>query len=81
MFIFWFQSANIRIKFEITMARKKKIIQVPPENVEKLMKAMRCSRSAVFNALAFRSDSEMAKSIRSQALNAYGGIETFKYVL
>jgi hypothetical protein len=63
------------------MARKKKIIQVPPGNVEKLMKVMRCSRSAVFNALAFRSDSESAKAIRSQALSAYGGIETFKYVL
>lgn len=63
------------------MVRKKKIIQVPPGNVEKLMKVMKCSRSAVFNALAFRSDSESAKAIRSQAMAAYGGIETFKYVL
>ena len=63
------------------MVRKKKIIQVPPGNVEKLMKVMRCSRSAVFNALAFRSDSASAQAIRSQAVNAYGGIETFKYVL
>jgi len=63
------------------MARKKKIIQVPPGNVEKLMKVMRCSRSAVFNALAFRSDSVSAQAIRNQALSAYGGIETYKYVL
>ena len=41
------------------MARKKKIIQVPSGNVEKLMKVMRCSRSAVFNALAYRFISEL----------------------
>ena len=45
------------------------------------MKVMRCSRSAVFNALAFRSDSVSAQAIRNQALSAYGGIETYKYVL
>lgn len=63
------------------MARKKKIIQVPVENVEKLAKVMKCTRSAVYNALAFRSDSASAQAIRSQALHAYGGIETYKYVL
>lgn len=63
------------------MARKKKIIQVPAENVDKLAKVMRCTKSAVYNALAFRSDSASAQAIRSQALQAYGGIETFKYVL
>lgn len=78
---FILQSANIQQKFKYTMARKKKIIQVPTENVEKLAKLMRCTRSAVYNALAFRSDSDSAKAIRFQALHSYGGIETYKYIM
>jgi len=63
------------------MARRKKIIQVPLGNVEKIAKAMCCSRTTVFNALAYRSDSENAKAIRRQALSAYGGVETSKLIL
>lgn len=63
------------------MARRKKIIQVPHGTVEKIVSVMGCSRAAVFNALAYRSDSENAKTIRAQALAYYGGIETTKLVL
>lgn len=63
------------------MSRRKKIIQVPPGNVEKIMRAIGCSRSAVFNALAYRSDSETAKFIRTQAISLYGGVETTKLIL
>lgn len=63
------------------MAKRKKIIQIPPENVQKLQKAFNCSRVTVYNALAYRSESDKAKNIRMVALNSYGGIETFKYNL
>jgi hypothetical protein len=61
--------------------RKKKIIQVPPENVIKIAKAMRCAKVTVYNALAWRSDSENAKLIRRLALNEYGGMEVNKFIL
>ena len=63
------------------MPRRKKIIQVPPKNVELLAKEMNCGKVAVWNALAFRSDSENAQTIRRLALSAYGGIETVKTIL
>lgn len=63
------------------MARKKKFIQISPENVQKIQKALKCSRVSVYNALAYRSESDMANTIRSLALSTYGGIETYKYVL
>lgn len=62
------------------MARKKKIIQIPPENVLLLAKAMNRSKVTVWNALAYRSDSEDAQQIRRLALSDYGGIETYKLV-
>jgi len=61
--------------------RKKKIIQVPPENVLKIAKAMRVSKITVYNALAFRSESENAQIIRKLAQSEYGGVETFKYIM
>lgn len=62
------------------MARKKKIIQVPTKNVELLAKAMKVGKVTVWNALAFRSDSQNAQQIRRLALSAYGGVETTKLV-
>lgn len=63
------------------MARKKKIIQVPRKNVDALAKEMGCKNVTVWNALAFRSDSENAKQIRRLAISTYGGIETTKFIL
>jgi len=63
------------------MSRRKKIIQVPHGNVEKMMKAYGYTRSAVYNALAYRTDSETAKMIRSQAVELYGGVATTKLIL
>ncbi len=63
------------------MVRKKKIIQVPTKNVELIAKAMQVGRVAVYNALAFRSDSENAQQIRKVAIEAYGGIEVYKYIM
>lgn len=63
------------------MAKRKKFIQIPPENVQKLQKSFNCSRVAVYNALAYRSESDRAKAIRDVAKTTYGGIETYKYVM
>lgn len=62
------------------MARKKKIIQVPRKNIDSLAKAVGVKNVTVWNALAFRSDSENAKQIRRLAISSYGGIETYKMV-
>lgn len=63
------------------MARRKKIIQVPRKNVDALAKVTNVSPVTVWNALAFRSDSENAQQIRRLALSTYGGIETTKTIM
>ncbi len=63
------------------MVRRKEIIQIPRGSIEKLMKTTGCSRSAVWNALAYRCDSETAKIIRKQAIELFGGVKTKKLVL
>ena len=63
------------------MMRKKKIIQIPRKNIGLLAKATSTSVTTVYNALAFRSDSENAQQIRRLALSAYGGVETMKTIL
>lgn len=63
------------------MPRKKKIIQVPPRNVELLAKAMNVGKVTVWNALAYRSDSDNAQQIRRLALSTYGGLETTKTIM
>lgn len=63
------------------MMRKKKIIQIPRKNVGLLAKATLTSETTVYNALAYRSDSENAKLIRQKAISDYGGIETTKTIL
>ena len=63
------------------MARKKKIIVIPRKNVDALAKRTSSSETSVYNALAYRSDSDNAKLIRNLALSDYGGIETTKVIL
>lgn len=63
------------------MLRKKKIIQIPRKNVALLAKATLSSETTVYNALAYRSDSENAKLIRQKAISDYGGIETSKTIM
>lgn len=62
------------------MTRKKKIISVPVGNVQKLAKAHKCSQTAVYNALAYTSDSVMAQLIRKEAVELYGGVIQQKVV-
>lgn len=61
--------------------RRKKIIQVPRKNIDLLAKTMNVGKVTVWNALAFRSDSENAQQIRRLALSTYGGIETTKTIM
>ena len=42
---------------------------------------MNVGKVTVYNALAYRSDSENAKLIRQKAISDYGGIETTKTIL
>ncbi len=62
------------------MAKRKEIIKVPRKNIDLLAKTLHVSPVSVWNALAFRSDSENAQQIRHLALSAYGGIKTHKIV-
>ena len=48
------------------MTRKKKIIQIPPKNVEMLARMMNVGRVTVYN---------------QKAISDYGGIETTKTIL
>ena len=61
--------------------RRKKVIQVPRGSVEKLCKAFRCHKTAVYDALSYTTDSELANLIRQNALSTYGGVHTTKLIL
>lgn len=61
--------------------RRKKFIQVPPGSVQKMCKAFRCHKTAVYDALNFTTDSELANIIRQNAISTYGGVTTTKLIL
>lgn len=52
---------------------KKKRIIVPLDKISVLMARFDCKRVAVYNALGYRSQSNMAKNIRKMALNEFDG--------
>lgn len=52
---------------------KKKRIIVPLDVIPILMARFDCKKVAVYNALGYRSQSQMAKNIRKMALNDYDG--------
>lgn len=60
--------------------QRKKIIKVPLDAIGQMAAAHGCSKVTVWNALAYRSYSEQARTIREQAINIYGGVETTKLV-
>lgn len=62
------------------MAKRKKIIQVPHGTVAKMCKVFGCRRTAIYDALGYKTESELAKTIRKNALAFYGGVETSKIV-
>lgn len=69
------------IKFFESMIKKVKKIKVTPENLRKLAKAFGACESGVFNALAYRSNSERAIMIRKQAIENYGGAEVTETIV
>ena len=54
------------------LTRKKKII-VPRANISALMSRFDCGQCMVYNALGYRSQSDMAKKIRKMAMDEFGG--------
>ncbi len=63
------------------MARRKSFIQVPHGAIEKMCEALGCKKTAVYDALNYATDSELAVSIRKNALENYGGVKTSKLIL
>lgn len=53
---------------------KQKIISIPPSKVTQIAQSKGISRTMVYNALAFRSNSPMAEVIRKESLELYGGV-------
>lgn len=62
------------------MAFRKKIIVVPVGNVQKMAKANGVTPAAVYNALNYNSNSDLAQLLRKQAIEAYGGVNDTKIV-
>lgn len=54
-------------------------ILVRKSKIEKIAKAVGCSNAAVYNAIAFKSNSQAAIDIRSITLRMYGGLLVKKY--
>ena len=63
------------------MATEKKIVMVPPKNIQKIAEAHHITRGAVYAILAYKSYSDLAQLIRKQAVDLYGGIDTTKVIL
>lgn len=58
--------------------KKIKIIKLSLEGRKKLAERYGCRRETIYNALGFRSQSKQAENIRQDALNEFGGIETYR---
>lgn len=61
------------------MARVRKVIRVPKGTHPKMAKLFGVSRFCIMDALAFRSNSDLAELIRDKALKEYNGIITRDY--
>lgn len=61
-------------KNNINMNKVVKIekILIDKDKIPRIMKVFGCSRTTVYNALAYRSGSQLAQDIRSCALTRYG---------
>ena len=58
------------------MARVKKVIRTPRGTHLKMAKLFGVTTFCIMDALAFRSNSELAARIRTKAVKEYGGIYT-----
>lgn len=53
---------------------KKERILVDRTKISKIMTKAKCSQAAVYNALSYRTNSELAAKVRNIALEQFGGI-------
>ena len=58
---------------------KQKKIKVSKQTLEELAARWGCTKTKVYNALAYRSNSESSEKIRQEALNNYGGKEVTEF--
>lgn len=61
-------------------AKTRKVISVSAETRKKLMERHECSKATVYNALAYKTDSAIARAIRKDATKRFKGIEIDKPV-
>lgn len=57
-------------------AKIRKVIKVSIKNRDELKKKYQCSQTAIYQALAFRTQNERAERIRQDALLNYKGVLT-----
>lgn len=55
------------------IVRKEKIL-VDKDKIPQIAEHFGCSRVCVYNALAFKSNSDLSSDIRNTTLNRYGGV-------
>lgn len=53
---------------------KRERILVDRTKISKIMTKAKCGQAAVYNALSFRTNSELAAQIRELALSQFGGV-------
>ena len=63
--------------FKFTKNNMNKVVKIEKilidkDKIPKIMKIFGCGKTTVYNALAYRSNSQQAQDIRSCALNRYG---------
>lgn len=56
----------------VKIAKLQKIL-IDEDKIPKLVRDFGCSRTSVYNAIAFRTNSKLSEKIRSQACDRYGG--------
>ena len=71
---------KVNIKKLNMQVKKRKIISVSHEGRKKLATLHACSQATVWNALAYKTFSDLANAIRRDALNVFGGREYEKPV-
>lgn len=54
-------------------------ILIRRSKIPSIAKELGCATAAVYNAIAYRANSDLSKSIREAAINRFGGIKVDKY--
>ena len=54
-------------------------ILIRKSKISLIAKTIGCATAAVYNALAYRANSDLSKKIRETAINRFGGIKVEKY--